>query len=233
MQHQRPISTDPTRSILTAILLATGIISFSAHAAPSVGISPAITNSANATNETRQLGFRMTHRAVLSINDHDVALTGALTRSPDNDISLALLVGFGTVLAEVRMPSGGAPRVVRHTPPFRARWARQFALRDALRLFAYDPLLKRSESLDKHGRRIVEGFMQDGTRMRLTFPPNGQTPERIEAQTRTGGQWVADCEAPKYFEALGQTLPTRYRLNAGVYSLDLTLLTAESIPAHP
>ena len=170
----------------------------------------------------------MSHRGVLTIADREVALTGALTLAPDGEVRLALLAGFGIVLAEVRVPPGGAPVVVRHTPYFRARWAQKYALRDALRLFDHDRMRQRVEKTASDGSRIVEGRMPDGARLRVTFLPGCEAPARIEARTRTGHAWVADCEAPRYFETLGRALPTRYKVKAGAYSLDLTLLSAES-----
>ncbi|NLE65827.1 MAG: hypothetical protein GX608_00205 [Lentisphaerae bacterium] len=213
--------------LLAAIILSQGMISPPACAEPRAFIRRAVHRYSGASNMGDRAGWRMSHRAVLAIADREVALTGVLTRSPEGEFRLALLAGFGIVLAEVRVPDGGAPAVVRNTPPFRAGWARRYAMRDALRLFAHDRMLARREESAPDGSRIVEGRMPDGARLRLTYPPGGKAPARIEALTRTGRAWIADCEAPRYFEALGRTLPTRFKVNAGAYRLDLTLLSAE------
>jgi hypothetical protein len=145
------------------------------------------------------------------------------------ELRLVALGAWGRTAFDVLLPPGAPPRLLRVSPPLRDDRVRELAGRDFDALFRAPPAapLRFGSVGDAPPRPALCGDETgDGTAVRYLFDPRLGVARWASAERIRGGRCLhrIDVIETRRFEGCPQPLPSRLRIEAGTYTLDLQVL---------
>lgn len=169
----------------------------------------------------------MTHRAILSVGGSEIPFDGRLAVGEGGELRLVALGAMGQVVFDLLADPGAAPRVLRNAPAFPEAWARDFAARDIDTVFRAQPGACRVVVGGAFGPRLEAS---DGSEIRHAADAAaggaaGPRPwSRIEGVRDGACVYRVTALEPRRFEGLEQPVPSRIRIEAVGYALDIRVV---------
>jgi hypothetical protein len=170
----------------------------------------------------------MTQRAILKIGGTDLAMDGRLAVNGSGAVRLVAVGTLGQILFDVLVEPGGAARLLRVGPAFREDWVRSFAGRDARTVFQAPPAqaLRFGAVRDPAPASVLWREEAPGEAgLRYLIAPYSPVPW-VRFEEVRAGQCVyrASVVEVRRFANLDRALPSRVRIEAVDYELDLRIV---------
>jgi hypothetical protein len=177
----------------------------------------------------------MTHRAILSIGGSGIPLDGRLAVGEKGELRLVALGAMGQVVFDILAEPGTAPRVLRSAAAVPEAWARDYAARDLDAVFRAG--LSATSRIVGDGAGGYRLEAPDGTEIRYdtgerrgSGTPGPRIWSRIEGVRDGACVYRVSALEPHRFEGLDQPVPSRVRIEAVAYTLDIRIVELKPGP---
>jgi hypothetical protein len=176
--------------------------------------------------------YQATQRAIITVRRRQFVCDGFLTVSPENGWHLAVVSPLGLV-TDVRVKGDGSGEVLKVTPLFQEKWAREYVCRELRWLFMPPSGLAPAGRLSD-GRLLLEAESPiDGLKARYACSRDGSRWEELEVLNGPRRLFHAKACGYRSFPGWPRAVPAEIEVKAGTHELHVLIAALSMAAAVP